>query len=99
MEMDALEAPPGLDADVVPGALPCQYCVWWSLRGSEGWWSNESGMYAKRRSSWGRMGEGVRGFDEEELVSDCTSYTASMGESKGGVVVVVVSRTDSGGQE
>ena len=35
-------------------------------------------MYANWRSPWG---EGVRGFDEEELVRDWTSYTASIGES------------------
>ena len=78
----ALEAPPGLEADAAPGALPCQYREWWSLSASGGWWSNESGMYAKRRSSCGRIGEGVRGFDDEELVRDWTSYTASIGESR-----------------
>jgi len=40
-------------------------------------------MYANWRSSCGRMGEGVRGFDEEELVRDWTSYTASIGKSGG----------------
>ena len=75
------EAPAGLEADAVAGALGCQYREWWSLSGSEGWWSNESGMYAKRRSSCGRIGDGVRGFDDEELVRDWTSYTVSIGES------------------
>jgi hypothetical protein len=83
--IDALEALPRLEADALPGALPGQYRGW-SLSASGGWWSNESGMYAKRRSSCWEMGEGVRGLDDEELVRDWTSYTASIEESerKGG---------------
>ena len=93
-----LEAPPGLETDAVAGALGCQYRAWWSLSGSGGWWSNESGMYAKRRSSCGRIGEGVRGLDDEELVRDWTSYTASIGESRERGKKVV-SRDSGGGRE
>lgn len=85
--IDALEVPGRLEADAVPGALLCQYRGW-SLSASGGWWSNESGIYAKRRSSCGGIGEGVRGFDDEELVRDWTSYTASIRESERGKVVV-----------
>jgi len=39
-------------------------------------------MYANWRSSWGRIGEGVRGLEEDELVRDWMSYTASIGGSR-----------------